>query len=84
VGTALIHVVGKDLLIQVYDDLGKNVYVKSGRLDLSFSEVGEVRITPYVFKNGVMVVVSKFKDMKVREVEEVEEIPSAEGREIEE
>jgi len=37
-----------------------------------------------VFKNGVMVVVSKFKDMKVREVEEVEEIPSAEGGEVEE
>ncbi len=82
--TALIHIVGKDVLIQVYDELGRNVYVKSGKLDLSFTEVKGVRITPYVFKNGVMVVVSGFKDMKIREVGEVEEVPSLEGGEVEE
>lgn len=84
----VIHYERDCVKVSFYDSVGKLVDSKefSGgrRITLDFSDVEEVRITPYSFTEGLMVVLKGVKKFKVLEAEEVEEAPGVEGGEVEE
>ncbi len=84
----MIHYERSGVKVSFYDSVGKLIDFRefSGgrRITLDFSNVEEVRITPYSFTEGLMVVLKGVKGFKVLEAEEIEEAPGAEGREVEE
>lgn len=84
----MIHYERSGVEVSFYDSVGKLVDFRefSGerRITLDFSSVEEVRITPYSFTEGLMVVLKGVKEFKVLEAEEIEETPGAESREVEE
>lgn len=87
-GSIIVHYEKDRVNVSLYDSEGKLVDFRefSGRrgVTLDFSDVEEVRITPYSFTEGLMVVLKGVKKFKVLEAEEVEEAPGAEGGEVEE
>jgi len=86
--SVIVHYEKDCVKVSFYGSLGKLINFRefSGkrRVTLDFSGVEEVRITPYSFTEGLMVVLKGVKEFKVLEAEEVEEAPGAEGGEVEE
>ncbi|MEM0026119.1 MAG: hypothetical protein QXV93_02440 [Zestosphaera sp.] len=84
----VIHYEKDRVKVSIYDSVGKLVNFRefSGgrRITLDFSNVEEVRVTPYSFAEGLMVTLKGVKEFKVLEAEEVEEVSGVEGGEIEE
>lgn len=86
--TVVIHLSREGVKAGFYDDEGK--LSKSIDLDprqrivLDFRGVEEVRVTPYSFSEGVMIVIKDFKEFKTLEVGGVEEAPRVESGEVEE
>ncbi|MEO3993776.1 MAG: hypothetical protein QN229_05700 [Desulfurococcaceae archaeon TW002] len=86
--SVVIHYERDGFKVSFYDSLGKLVDFKefSGRrrITLDFSNIEEVRITPYSLTEGLMIVLKGVKEFKVLEVGEVEEALGVEGGEVEE
>ncbi|MEM0014884.1 MAG: hypothetical protein QXX81_07075 [Zestosphaera sp.] len=86
--TVVIHVDKDGAKVGFYDEEGKlrdSADLRSGRrIVLDFRGVNEVRVTPYSFSEGVVVVIKDFKEFKTMEVGGVEEAAGVEGGEVEE
>ncbi|MFN3268005.1 MAG: hypothetical protein ACK416_01970 [Zestosphaera sp.] len=86
--SVVIHYERDSFKVSFYDSVGKLVdsreFLRGRRITLDFSNVEEVRITPYSLAEGLMIVLKGVKEFKVLEVGGVEEAPGVEGGEIEE
>lgn len=84
----MIHYERDGFKVSFYDSVGRLVdsreFSRRRRITLDFSNVEEVRITPYSLAEGLMIVLKGVKEFKVLEVGGVEEVPGVEGGEVEE
>lgn len=84
----MIHYDKGSFKISFYDSVGKLIdfkeFLSKRGITLDFSNVEEVRLTPYSFTEGLMIVLKGIKGFKVLEAEEVEEAPGVEDGKIEE
>ncbi len=86
--TAVVHLSKEGARVSIYDLEGKLSEVQDfrggRRVVLDFGKVEEVRVTPYTFEEGFMIVIKGFKEFKALEVGRVEEAPATEDGKVEE
>ncbi|MEM2021097.1 MAG: hypothetical protein QXP80_02580 [Zestosphaera sp.] len=86
--TAVVHVSKEGARVSIYDCEGKlnevRDFSEGRRVVLDFDKVDEVRVAPYTFEEGFMIVIKGFKVFKALEVGRVEEAPATEDGKVEE